>query len=126
MAEPRVKSQDGESLEKLAAEALERFEERIPYILWNEMNATHAVGLKPPLDIALYHQALDAWEKDLHLLLQLSSELYDAQRQYVEAVASRLAKARALRETSEKRRTRDSDFQSSLDRIRNLRKLRPL
>ena len=120
-----VKPRDNATLEKDVAEALERFENRIPFLVWNEANAIHVVGSNLSLDNASYNEALDA-EKDLHLLLHLSSELYDAQRKYVEAGASRLVKTRALKETSENRRTRDSIFEGSLERIRNLRALHPL
>jgi hypothetical protein len=69
-----VKSKDNKSLGKDATEALERFENRNPFLVWIEANAIHVVRSKPPLDSASLHEVLNAWEKDLQMLLQLSSD----------------------------------------------------
>jgi hypothetical protein len=66
-----------EGLKQVASDALERFEERVPYLLWNEANAISVVSKNAAFDIKIYHDALDAREKDLRLQLRLSAELRD-------------------------------------------------
>ena len=114
-----------QELKRVASDALARFEDRVPYLLWNEANAVTVVGKNPPFDIETYHDALDAWEKDLRLQLKLSAELRDAQYALAEVLASRRRRRGALNEINENQNKRDSDLKRGLERVRTLRTLRP-
>ena len=111
--------------QRLASEAIERFEERRPYLMWNEVAATHVVGSRPPADVVVFNEVLDAWEGEVQLQLKMSGEVRDALTKYVEANATRLRTSGALKDVTKQWASRNEYLNQSLDRIRNLRATRP-
>lgn len=120
-----IHSNDVGELKRVADNALEALEERVFNALWNEANAIKVVGIRPPVDLDGYHDALDAWSKDVLQLVQLSKELLDAQLELASVMYGRRNGAKAAKKISDNWSSRQIDLDERLQRIRNLRSMRP-
>jgi len=119
-----VASDSVEDLKRAAKAAEDAFEERLPYLLWNEASATTVIGNKETSDDD-YHRSLDSWEEDVRNMLDLSTSAAEAEKALSRAIYKKSKLERSLGKIAEFKAKRDVKLNHDLERIRTLRTFRP-